>query len=124
MKVNSDKTFRLRIGKLGQEAPTTYKTPEGADIKQVESMRDPGVIFEESGSFKTQIQKVKNRSNQTIAWLLRTFNNRSIFFLKFLYKTYIRPLSDFCSQLWTPAKVAEIESLEPSLGDGLEGAQQ
>ena len=45
-----------------------------------------------------------------MVWLLRTFNNCSIFFLKFLYKTYIHPLSDFCSQLWTPAKVAEIKS--------------
>ena len=32
--------------------------------------------------------------------------------MRFSYKIYIRPLSDFCSQLWTPARAAEIESLK------------
>ena len=112
MQVNSDKTFCLRVGKTKEPSPTSYKTPEGTNIQQVDTMRDLRVLFEASGGFKAQIQKVKTRSNQQMAWILRTLKNRSIFFMRFLYKTYIRPLSDFCSQLWIPTRAAEIESLE------------
>ena len=48
MKVNSKKTFCLRIGKTKEVSPTTYKTPEGTDIQQVDTMRDLGVLFETS----------------------------------------------------------------------------
>ena len=112
MQVNSDKTFCLRVGKTKELSPISYKTPEGTDIQQVDTMRDLGVLFETGGGFKAQIQKVKTRSNQQMAWILRTFRNRLIFFMGFMFKTYIHPQSDFCSQLWSPSRASEIDSLE------------
>ena len=109
--VNSDKTYCLRIGKSELEE-ANYTTPGVEKIEQVESMRDLGVIFDSNGSFKTHIQKGKSRCHQTMAWLLRTFENRSIYFLRFLYKNYVQPLSDYCSQIWSPTRAQEIESLE------------
>ena len=29
-----------------------------------------------------------------------------------MFKTYIRPLSDFCSQVWSPTRISEVDSLE------------
>ena len=46
------------------------------------------------------------------AWLLRTFKNRSLGFMGFLYRMYILPLTDYCSHLYSPTKFNEIESLE------------
>ena len=33
-------------------------------------------------------------------------------FMKFLYQTYIVPITDYCSQLYTPVKFSEIDTLE------------
>ena len=46
------------------------------------------------------------------AWLLRTFSNRSLGFMHFLYQTYIVPITDYCSQLYSPTKFSEIDTLE------------
>ena len=46
------------------------------------------------------------------AWLLRTFKNRLLGFMGFLYRTYILPLTDYCSHLYSPTRFNEIESLE------------
>ena len=29
-----------------------------------------------------------------------------------MYKTFLRPISDFCSQVWSPTRISEVESLE------------
>ena len=46
------------------------------------------------------------------SWLLRTFRNWSLGFMRFLYRTYLMPLTDYCSHLWSPTKFNEIETLE------------
>ena len=45
-------------------------------------------------------------------WLLRTFRNRGIKFLKFSWNTYLQPIADYCSQVWFPTSVAEMDLLE------------
>ena len=75
-------------------------------------MKDLGVIMDHKGTFKQHITKVRNRCMQVSAWLLRTFENRSIKFLRFLFRTYISPHLDYCSQIWTPVQCQEIDSLE------------
>ena len=44
--------------------------------------------------------------------LLRTFNNRSIEFMKFCWKVYIQPLIDYASQLWAPSSGPWLKKLE------------
>ena len=43
---------------------------------------------------------------------MRVFRNRSLSFLRFLYKTYICAHLDYGSQIWAPTKLQEIDSLE------------
>ena len=111
MVVNPDKTEHIRFGKLpmGEEE---YNTLDGTKIKKVERVKDLWVTFQEDGSFKSHIMEVKTKAINMSAWLLRTFRNRSLGFMYFLYKTYILPLTDYCSHLYSPSRFSEIESLE------------
>ena len=63
-------------------------------------------------NFKNHMTKVVNRCRQVSAWLLRTFRNRNLSFLRFLIKTYICAHLDYGLQIWAPTKLQEIDSLE------------
>ena len=89
-----------------------YNTPDGTRIKRVQKVKDLGVTFQEDGSFKNHIADVKTKAINMSAWLLRTFKNRSLGFMRFLYQTYILPLTDYCSHLYSPTRFSEIKSLE------------
>ena len=89
-----------------------YKTLEGEEICYVDEVKDPGVILDMWEMFMMNNQNVKNKALQVSVWMLRTFQNRSIDFLHFLFKTHIFPYLDYCCQLWAPSKYSEREELE------------
>ena len=107
MVVNPDKTEHIRFGKLpmGEEE---YNTLDGTKIKRVERVKDLEVTFQEDGSFKSHIADVKTKAINMSVWLLRTFKNRSLGFIGFLYRAYILPLTDYCSHLYSPTRFNEI----------------
>ena len=111
MVVNPDKTEHIRFGKLPMEEEE-YNTSDGTKIKRVQKVKDLGVTFQEDGSFKSHIADVKTKAINMASWLLRTFRNRSLGFMRFLYRTYLMPLTDYCSHLYSPTKYNEIETLE------------
>ena len=53
-------------------------------------------------------KKVKKR----IGWFLRTFRRRDIEFMKFIWKVYMLPVIDYCSQLWAPHSGPQLLKLE------------
>ena len=78
----------------------------------MESVRDLGVIMSEDATFKLQIDKVVAKANQKAGWVLRTFQTRSIFLMRSVFKSLVLPHLEYCSQLWSPCKATEILKLE------------
>ena len=85
MLINGGKTEALRVGKLKKEG--TYKTPEGKDVKWVTQAKDLGIYFSETGDWKVHIHHVRTSIMKKAGWILRTFGNRDIKFLKFCWNT-------------------------------------
>merc|ERR1712240_206034 len=85
----------LWVGKLEKEK--AYKTPEGKDVKWVTQARDLGIYFSEQGDWKAHINHVRTSIMKKAGWLLRTFRNRDIKFLRFCWNTYLQPIADYCS---------------------------
>ena len=46
---------------------------------------------------------------------LRTFSNRDVDFMKFTWKTYIQPILDYASQLWSPVEGELLYKMESLL---------
>ena len=65
-----------------------------------------------SANFSEQIEKVASSMKNMISWVLRTFQLRNRFALVTLWKSLILPIHDYCSQLWSPHKLGDIQRFE------------
>jgi hypothetical protein len=81
-------------------------------IERKESLRDLGIQMSEDAKFSTHIELVCSKVRQKCGWILRTFNCRSTFFMKFMWKTLVQGHIDYCSQLYFPNQSSELQSIE------------
>ena len=65
-----------------------------------------------NGTFSTYIKEKVTSMKSKIAWVLRTFKTREKLTMLTLWKQLILSDHDYCSQLWSPDKVGDIQSLE------------
>ena len=114
MLFNCKKFEILRYGpKDNLKKSTEYFTPEYNEIIEAkDSLRDLGVILSNDGKFKNHIDNVCSKVSMKCGWVLRTFNCRSVPFMKFIWKSLIQPHIDYCSQLYLPTSKPEMEAIE------------
>ena len=114
MAFNSNKFEVLRYG-WNQELKnsTEYLTPDSEDlIERKEALRDLGIQMSDTGKFSNHVESVCSRVRQKCGWILRTFNSRNTFFMKFMWKSLVQGVIDYCSQLYYPMQSTELQSLE------------
>ena len=75
-------------------------------------VRDLGVLMNNNGDYNTHVTHICNKANKRAGWILRTFFNRSPDFMRFVWKTYISPIVDYCSQMYAPVKGSQLQKLE------------
>ena len=66
----------------------------------------------EDATFTNHINHVCSKVKQKSSWILRTFQSRETYFLKFMWKSLIQGHIDYCSQLYMPSKSSELLKLE------------
>ena len=76
------------------------------------SVKDLGVIVDCRLSFEEHISSIVNKAKQRIYLIFKSFTTRNINVLVFAYKTYILPIVDYCSNVWCPSKLGDIDRLE------------
>ena len=81
-------------------------------VERTEVVRDLGVMLSDDAKFKNHIDKVVAKTRQKSGWILRTFVNRSPHLMKTLLKALVLPHVDYCSQLYSPSKGADLLKLE------------
>ena len=64
------------------------------------------------GAFSNHVDSVCSKVKQKSSWILRTFQNRNTWFMKYMWKTLVQCHVDYCSQLYLPGKPADMERLE------------
>ena len=69
-------------------------------------------LFDDKLSFKGHINVIVSKAMQRIGLLFRGFLCRDITFLKKAFVTYIRPLVEYCSVVWSPRLKKYIDVLE------------
>lgn len=113
MEFNSGKFELLRYGKnqLLKDA-THYTSPQGAHITNKASVKDLGIIMSSTATFEEHINKTCIKSRQYCGWIQRTFKTREPYVMKTLWNSLIQPRLDYCSQLWAPYKLKDIQKLE------------
>ena len=114
MSFNESKFVALRYGNDKEiKEQTCYITGDGkTEITETKQTRDLGIIMSDSAKFTDHINKVAKEAKRLSGWILRTFKSRDITCMLTLYKSLILPKMEYCCQLWNPASIGEIETLE------------
>ena len=115
MTFNSDKFELLRYkSKSSKElqASTSYSSDNGSIIEEKLHVRDLGVTLSNTATFSQHIHEKCIAVKSKISWVLRTFKTREFLHMLTLWKTQIMCHLDYCSQLWSPKKTGDIQSLE------------
>src|ERR1043165_4915324 len=77
-----------------------------------ESVKDLGVILDNNLSFSLHIDGVVSKAKQRMFLIFKSFVSRDIGLLAFAYKAYILPIVDYCSTIWFPNKLDDIDRVE------------
>ena len=114
MKFNASKFKWLQVGKDSNiKNEYIYMSVDCEEpIVPDENVRDLGVIINHNGNYNDHINHIVKKVKQRIGWIMRSFNCRSIEFMRFVWRTYIIPIIDYSSQLYSPIKGGNLLKLE------------
>ena len=84
----------------------------GENLDPVDSVRDLGVTFSKNLKPHAHINHICRSSLNKLKLLFRCFHSRNIGFLLKLYKTFVRPLLEYCTPVWNPSGPTDINMLE------------
>jgi hypothetical protein len=119
--ISFSKCNLIVIGNLS--ACPDYKLSEHI-ISKVDNVRDLGVCVDNKLNFKIQIKDITTRAKQRSALIFRGFLSRNTCHLILAYKSFIRPLLEYASPVWSPSLIClndEIESVQRSFTKRLPG---
>ena len=103
-----------------------YSTSNGGTLSPIYKLRDLGVTVCQDLSWSPHIRSITDKARQKAAWVLSVFHTRSVDVMLCLYKSMVRSLLEFCSPLWNPTKISdiqEIESVQKSFTSRISGCQ-
>ena len=81
-------------------------------ISNSESITDLGVIIDPNLKFKSHIQDIVIRALLLSSHISRCFLSRNNVYLVRAFKSYVRPLVEYVSTVWSPSDIALIDALE------------
>ena len=109
LKLNPDKTKHLCIGNC--RVNFDFKL-NGTDIDRVESICDIGVNIQSNLKFTNHCNRVVKRGFFNIRNMFNTFKGHNTEFYVNMYRTYVRPILESSSQVWSPYLIGNIDKLE------------
>ena len=89
-----------------------YTTSNGSTLHPVKTVRDLGITVSEDLSWAPHINIKCDKAQQMLAWVFSVFHTRRTEVMLTLFKSLVRSILEYCSPLWNPLKVAEIQELE------------
>jgi len=107
--VNISKTFVVH---LGFNNPLFCYTFNHTIISATDTIRDLGVEIDTGLSFDVHISKLVAKASARVGTLFRGFSTRNPNLLRKAYITYIRPILDYASNVWSPFLLKHIYALE------------
>ena len=121
LSVSADKCLILHIGSTNK----SYAYSIGSkSLPDVITVRDLGVTIDSQLKFDVHINNIVTKANQRSSLILRCFRSRDPVLLFRAFITYVRPLLEYCCQVWSPSYrtlVWKIESVQRRFTKKLQG---
>lgn len=106
--INQSKTQIHFVGK-----PLTFPFAiNGRPIEIATAIRDLGIFYDSKLSFQKHVDQKYASAMSIINLIFRAFSTRKISTYLRLYKTFVLPILEYLSPLWSPSEKASIQKLE------------
>jgi hypothetical protein len=102
----------LIIGNSKQSINDDVVLLNGSSLCTLSFVKDLGITMDTKLAFNVHLDEVISKAKQRIYLLFKSFKSRDVNLMVFAYKVYILPLMDYCSQIWLPYKLGDIDRLE------------
>jgi len=109
LEINSSKCKSLHLGKKN---PDFEYSLNNVIFESVNHIRDLGVEVDDCLRFDEHIKIITKRAYQRLGVLFRGFVSKNESLLTMAYKVYIRPLLEYCSEIWSPFLLKDIDAIE------------
>ena len=109
MEFNVDKCKIMHLGRLN---PKHTYTMDGIELTETTEEKDLGVLVDDKLDFGKHIKEIVKKANQRIGLIKRGFDCLDKEMFMNLYPVLIRPLLEYCVQVWSPHKQRDIDLLE------------
>ena len=100
LQISIAKCCVLQLNPRYASSTTTHFAINGTPLTDHDSVRDLGVIVNESLTPCTHIAKITATAHQRVNLIFRAFVSRDIVMLLRAYTTYVRPLLEFNTVVW------------------------
>ena len=109
MEFNVDK---CKIMHIGNKNPRNVYSMNGTNLAETSEEKDLGVTIDCRLEFDRHIKNIVAKANRTLGMIRIAFTclNKSMFLN--LYKGLVRPLLEYCVQVWSPYKRKYVDLLE------------
>jgi len=84
----------------------------GSTLRTVDEVRDLGIFVDANMCFKAHINVIIAEAHLRANQIIRCFLSRDIESLTRAFVTYVRPLVEYCSPVWSPSIIGQIKRLE------------
>jgi sulfur relay (sulfurtransferase) DsrC/TusE family protein len=81
-------------------------------LEETEVERDLGIYLNNRLNWDNQISHMKANAYGELSKLKRTFRHWNVMSFRILYCTYVRPKLEYCSSVWNPYNIENIEAIE------------
>ena len=109
MNINESKSQHLSVNSSSH--PSQY-TLNKVVIPNNNSVRDLGVTVCNDLSFRSHISEIVKKANRVANCILRAFQLRKISSYRKAFITYVRPILEYASPVWSPNTVMDTTSVE------------
>ena len=103
---------KCNILTLGRHKLTQTFTLSDSPITRVDSCLDLGVTIDSELKFSKHISDIVRRAKQRSALIHRCFLSRNIPNLVRAFHTYVRPLVEYATQIWSPHLISNLNLIE------------
>jgi hypothetical protein len=114
MRIASNKCIALRItNKVMHVTTSNDRYLLGHEyVNWCTEARDLGILIDNKLSFNQHVSNIAHKAGVRARLILRSFCSKDCRVLLKAYITYVRPLLEYCSLVWSPFTVANINKIE------------
>jgi len=112
LQISIAKCCVLQLNPRYASSTTTHFAINGTPLTAHDSVRDLGAIVNESLTPCTHIAKITATAHQRVNLIFRAFVSRDIVMILRAHTTYVTPLLEFNTVVWSPSLKCDIRSVE------------